>query len=77
VAVGKVLKLGKLPVKIQLAGQYMPIRTCPSAGQRGAGVEHPAPADVEHSEAHQGAALPMKIRTQAPFGALPILEFGL
>jgi hypothetical protein len=26
VAVGKVLKLGKLPVKIQLAGQYMPIR---------------------------------------------------
>jgi hypothetical protein len=26
VAVGKVVKLGKLPVKIQLAGQYMPIR---------------------------------------------------
>jgi hypothetical protein len=26
VAVGKVLKLGKLPAKIQLAGQYMPIR---------------------------------------------------
>jgi hypothetical protein len=26
VAVGKVVKLGRLPVKIQLAGQYMPIR---------------------------------------------------
>ena len=26
VAVGKVLKLGRLPVKVQLAGQYMPIR---------------------------------------------------
>ena len=26
VAIGKVVKLGKLPVKIQLAGQYMPIR---------------------------------------------------
>ena len=26
VAVGKVVKLGPLPVKIQLAGQYMPIR---------------------------------------------------
>ena len=26
VAVGKVLKLGPLPVKVQIAGQYMPIR---------------------------------------------------
>ena len=26
VAVGKVLKLGRLPIKVQLAGQYMPIR---------------------------------------------------
>jgi hypothetical protein len=26
VAIGKVVKLGKLPIKIQLAGQYMPIR---------------------------------------------------
>jgi hypothetical protein len=25
VAVGKVVKLGRLPVKVQLAGQYMPI----------------------------------------------------
>jgi hypothetical protein len=26
VEIGKVVKLGKLPVKIELAGQYMPIR---------------------------------------------------
>ena len=31
-AVGKVVKLGRLPVKIQLAGQYMPIHPL-SAGQ--------------------------------------------
>ena len=55
VAVGKVLKLGKLSVKIQLAGQYMPIRP----DNVGAGVEHSVPADADHSEAHQGAALPV------------------
>ena len=31
-AVGKVVKLGRLPVKIQLAGQYMPIHPS-SVGQ--------------------------------------------
>jgi hypothetical protein len=57
---GKVVKLGRRPVKLQLAVQYMPVHPRIS----GAGVERAGSDHSRHSEADKGRAFPMTWQLQ-------------